>query len=85
MSIYRILIISTIRKCSDKKSEPPTGIEPATLGGCLSNLFGQNNPNFKQDCNKPFNASSLKVWAALCVLNFIKSSFSTLLNVTRCI
>lgn len=38
MSIYGILIISTIRKCSDKKSEPPTGIEPATLGGCLSNF-----------------------------------------------
>ena len=55
---------------------------PAWMVGYLI-LFRQNKPNFTEDCNKPFNASSLKVWAALCVLNFIKSSFSTLLNITR--
>ena len=36
MTIYRILLLGTIKKCSDKKSEPPEGIEPTTLGGWLS-------------------------------------------------
>ena len=54
-----------------KKTEPLAGIEPTTLGGWLSNFFRQNNPNFTKDCNMPFNASSLKVLAALCVLGSV--------------
>ena len=55
-----------------KKSEPPAGIEPTTLDGWLSIFFfRQNNPNFTKDCNMPFNASSLKVLAALCVLGSV--------------